>query len=515
MSSPWTEAETERAVQAVPWLREALGGPGAWLQKRVLIAGPQPSLAVGAVLACHGADVTVLTRETWNAAHHPRQLRDLLLRLHAQAPDTDPSAVGQALRRGGFEADALRARAGEVSALAQAGEAYDVVVTWEPAGIASPNGLFRELVSVTAPGGWGVHRLACPEAEAGRALTEAGFELRSYRSDTVASAAALAVVACRRPYPVGPEYPTTDASAQILAHSAARYGFVSQFVRGRRVLDLGCGAGIGSRSLRAAGAASVHGIDKRDEAIALARGADPELADTYRQGDLNEALPYPDGSFDVAICLEVLEHVARQRELVQEIARVLAPDGIAVVSVPHEPFEHFWEGLHGESNPYHEHVPDVEEFRRLLSPFGDVSLFAQTDVVASVVLPLDPAASAPPVRGDASLHVARSVPLRDRDTLTIVAVCRRSGASSSVAPPMAVSYGLYQGELARLTQNVVDVQKALTEARHAAFRQRGFLAWALVAARRGRGEPILTWLGHGVRWARRTVPQVFRRVSGS
>ena len=45
-------------------------------------------------------------------------------------------------------------------------------------------------------------------------------------------------------------------------------------------------------------------------------------------------LPFADGSFATVAALEVLEHVERDQELAHEIARVLAPGGLAVVSVP-------------------------------------------------------------------------------------------------------------------------------------------------------------------------------------
>lgn len=45
-------------------------------------------------------------------------------------------------------------------------------------------------------------------------------------------------------------------------------------------------------------------------------------------------LPFPDGAFDRVICTEVLEHVADDRLLVRELARLLRPGGTIAVSVP-------------------------------------------------------------------------------------------------------------------------------------------------------------------------------------
>lgn len=53
---------------------------------------------------------------------------------------------------------------------------------------------------------------------------------------------------------------------------------------------------------------------------------------SLRGGD--GALPFRDGMFQAALALEVLEHVEEDRRLLAEVARVLRPGGVAVVSVP-------------------------------------------------------------------------------------------------------------------------------------------------------------------------------------
>jgi ubiquinone/menaquinone biosynthesis C-methylase UbiE len=47
-----------------------------------------------------------------------------------------------------------------------------------------------------------------------------------------------------------------------------------------------------------------------------------------------EEIPFPDASFDAAICTEVLEHVAHFQELVDEIYRVMKDGGTAIITVP-------------------------------------------------------------------------------------------------------------------------------------------------------------------------------------
>ncbi len=51
--------------------------------------------------------------------------------------------------------------------------------------------------------------------------------------------------------------------------------------------------------------------------------------------DLNrDALPYPDGSFDLVTCTEVIEHLEHYRPLIREMYRVLRVGGVCIVSTP-------------------------------------------------------------------------------------------------------------------------------------------------------------------------------------
>lgn len=96
-----------------------------------------------------------------------------------------------------------------------------------------------------------------------------------------------------------------------------------------RLLDVGCGTGFTLTCLPA-GVRAV-GLDASAAALRLARrrasGADLVRGSAY-------ALPFGSACFDAVLALDVLEHLDDDRAAAREIGRVLAPDGVAVVTVP-------------------------------------------------------------------------------------------------------------------------------------------------------------------------------------
>lgn len=146
-----------------------------------------------------------------------------------------------------------------------------------------------------------------------------------------------------------------------------RYAFARRFVAGRRVLDVACGEGYGS-ALLAAVAGEVTGVDIAEEAIAHARATYAAVANLrYVQASAAE-LPLPDASVDVVVSFETIEHLpqADQPRMIAEIARVLVPGGIVVMSAPN-PVE--YSQARNYRNPFHTHEPSRDELGALLAQF--------------------------------------------------------------------------------------------------------------------------------------------------
>jgi len=96
-----------------------------------------------------------------------------------------------------------------------------------------------------------------------------------------------------------------------------------------RILDAGCGSGRNMVELARRG--TVTGIELAPASLQLARARG---AGEVLPGSLAEPLPFADATFDLAVALDVLEHVGDDEAALRELARVLAPGGRLLVTVP-------------------------------------------------------------------------------------------------------------------------------------------------------------------------------------
>ena len=98
---------------------------------------------------------------------------------------------------------------------------------------------------------------------------------------------------------------------------------------GRRVLEVGCGRGVGVEILLSLGATHVTGFDLDPKMIDRAQQRTAAYGNRARVfvGDA-EAIDAPDASFDAVVDYGVVHHVPNWSQALKEIARVLKPGGV-------------------------------------------------------------------------------------------------------------------------------------------------------------------------------------------
>jgi len=113
-----------------------------------------------------------------------------------------------------------------------------------------------------------------------------------------------------------------------------RYGFAWQHipVGGAAHLDFGCGDGRFLKSLASKGIKCLVGVDISRDAVRQAYRASGGLEILHLAQ--TTPLPFPDQLFSSITLLDVLEHVAEERGLLEELHRVLRDDGTLIVTVP-------------------------------------------------------------------------------------------------------------------------------------------------------------------------------------
>jgi len=117
--------------------------------------------------------------------------------------------------------------------------------------------------------------------------------------------------------------------AQFDLRHAALLRMMAGRAPGRRLLEVGCGAGFFLKSAERAGW-QVEGIELSDEA---SRFAIERLQLRIRR-ERAETAPIPPGSFDAAAMFDVIEHLFDPRSVLTAIARALVPGGLMVTSTP-------------------------------------------------------------------------------------------------------------------------------------------------------------------------------------
>ena len=145
-----------------------------------------------------------------------------------------------------------------------------------------------------------------------------------------------------------------------------------------RILDVGCGEGFTIDCLlRSNGQLPIHGVDYDWPALLEAKKKHPELL--FQMGDVGR-IPYTSASFDLVLCLEVLEHVREPIPALEELRRVSSRH--CLISVPNEPFFMISNLLRGKNvrawgnDPEHLHRWTAPQFLGMVGRWFEVERVA-------------------------------------------------------------------------------------------------------------------------------------------
>jgi ubiquinone/menaquinone biosynthesis C-methylase UbiE len=218
-----------------------------------------------------------------------------------------------------------------------------------------------------------------------------------------------------------------------------RYHFAARWAAGKRVLDVACGEGYGS-ALLARRAAHVTGADLSPEAIAHAGEAYSRVPNLEFACAPCTQLPLEDAAIDLAVTFETIEHIAEQAAFLDELARVLKPDGVLILSCPNK-LE--YSDKRAFKNEFHVKELYREELAKLVSGrFPQMDWYGQRPSFFSVIAP---EISLPPGKGFAGelIETRESQAAESNDSLSnplyfIVVASRLREPIQALAPALSV-----------------------------------------------------------------------------
>lgn len=154
---------------------------------------------------------------------------------------------------------------------------------------------------------------------------------------------------------------------------AARYRFAFERIRPRISLDIATGKGYGADMLQKATGCPVVGVDVDFPTLHEARSLFPNPNVSLVVAD-GAHLPFAAHAFGNVLSMETVEHIHNDTDFIRELARVLEPDGLCVLSTPNREYSE----QESIVNPYHVREYSGAELLDLLtSAFRSVRLFQQ------------------------------------------------------------------------------------------------------------------------------------------
>ena len=187
-----------------------------------------------------------------------------------------------------------------------------------------------------------------------------------------------------REHPIDAYYERSFLPIRLI--EKGRLSIIRRFVGPADGLDLAEVGSGGGHVLRMFPRARITAIDVSDVFLDTARRNLAGYDARFLKGEVDK-MDLPAGSFDRIICTEVLEHCVDPRAILGAIARLLRPEGAAVITIPNDPLILGLKGLVRRTpvgwalrdriewggDRYHLHTWSPAEFGRLLEAFFRVT----------------------------------------------------------------------------------------------------------------------------------------------
>ena len=175
--------------------------------------------------------------------------------------------------------------------------------------------------------------------------------------------------------------PVHHKGKNIYGAHLGRYQAGAGLVKGKIVLDIACGSGYGTK-LMSKQAKAVFGVDVDKDTIKYAKENYASKNITYLLGD-GTSIPLKDNTVDVVVSYETIEHIENYTKFMEEVKRVLKPNGQFLLSTPND-IEY------AEGNHFHIHQFNFKELKALAGKFFKYQKdYFQTIWMCSTILPED------------------------------------------------------------------------------------------------------------------------------
>jgi ubiquinone/menaquinone biosynthesis C-methylase UbiE len=202
----------------------------------------------------------------------------------------------------------------------------------------------------------------------------------------------------------------------IYGEHLGRYLSISSIIENKTVLDIASGSGYGTK-LMSARASYVYGVDNNVDAIKYSKKNYSATNAEFLPGDATK-IPLKDEVVDCVVSMETLEHIKDQEEFLNEIKRVMKPNGVLALSTPND-------RVYPKGNHFHVKEHNKTTLYALLSKFfSNVKIHYQIVSIAATVIEEKPLIKAEDAKLRWDLYKTYSA--KPNESIYFIALCSDS-----------------------------------------------------------------------------------------